>query len=90
MFFSPRSFLFSMMGENSVLHDQNRLSETGDTGEHFCSLRYHKHRDKKSQNFSLNEKRNHYLQKLLEELTFLSESVYQRNSYSKQTILPLL
>lgn len=67
--FSPRSFLFSMMGENSVLHDQNHLSETGDTGEHFCSLRYHKHRDKKSQNFSLNEKRNHYLQKLLEELS---------------------
>lgn len=64
-----RSFLLSMMGENSVLYDQNPLSETGDTGEHFCSLRYHKHRDKKSQNFSLNEKRNHYLQKLLEELS---------------------
>lgn len=38
-------------GRNSVLHDENPLSETGDTGEHFCSLRYHKHRDKKKPAF---------------------------------------
>lgn len=45
---SPRTLHPQYDGRNSVLRDQNLPSETGDTGEHFYSLRYHKHRDKKN------------------------------------------
>lgn len=45
------------MMEEILFYMTKTLKQETLTGEHFCSLRYHKHRDKKSHHFSLNEKR---------------------------------
>lgn len=87
---SSISFLLNMM-EGILFYMTKTLKQETLTGEHFCSLRYHKHRDKKSHHFFFKWKKKIIIFKSSwRNSAFLSESVYQRISYSKQTIPPLL